>query len=958
MSSVGVSWSAVAYRCAVLTASLAGLLALAAPAQADFGVTPGSFESTLRDGAGAAEASPQAGAHPFGQQVKFAFNTIDHEYPALPEANLQASGPGGDPDDQVKTIITELPPGLVGNPRAARLCSQRDFPPAEFLRTSRCPTQSQVGVADLTLGLNSGYPQLYKAAVYNLVPPKGVLARLGFVLGTPNVVDIKVRAGGDYGLTATVSSISQAVNVYATTITLWGVPADSSHDAERFRAEAFYPGDESGNPLHSGLPRVPFLSNPTRCGAAQTTRMSVDSWQDPGAFLDYTALDPITFAGCNQVEFDPSIQARPTTSLADAPSGLEFNLHIPQNEGSEESAGSEDPDGLTSAQLRDAVVKLPEGMTVNPPSAAVLDACSLDQVGISAAGVASESPVTCPDASILGKATVVTPALDHPLPGTVYLARQGENPFHSLLAMYLVIDDPISGVFIKLPGKIEADPATGRLTVSFTEDPQLPLEDLQLTFPGGPHAALRTPATCGEHTTTSTLIPWTSPEGPTANPTSTFKLTNGPDGGACPNAGAAAPNQFSFQAGTADPTAKAFTPFSLKLSRADGTQQLGALGATLPKGLIGKLAGVPYCPDSSLAAAAAKSGRAEQASPSCPAASRVGSVEVGAGAGPTPIYVSGNAYLAGPYKGAPFSIAVVTPALAGPFDLGTVVVRNALYVDPETTQVHAVSDPLPTILQGIPLDLRSVAIKIDRPDFTLNPTNCDPLAVDGSATSVFNQSASLTSPFQVDECGRLKFAPKLRLGLEGGTRRSEHPALKAVLTAAKGEANIARTAVALPHSEFLAQNHIKTICTRVQFAAGAGDGAECPKGSIYGRAIVRTPLLEKPLSGPVYLRSSSNPLPDLVLALHGQIDVDLVGRIDSKNGGIRTTIESAPDAPVSKVVLEMQGGKKGLLENSRNLCTSTNKATVQMDAQNGKSFDTTPLLRNSCGKKAGKHGKS
>jgi hypothetical protein len=940
-----------AHRCAAVAAALAGLMAFASPAQADFGVS--SFQSSLLNGAGVVDNPAQAGAHPFAQKVKFSFNATHHlvilPSPTSEGAPANTAGPDEVPDDQVKTIVTDLPPGLVGNPQAIPQCAQSDFPPAYNFGTSRCPTDSQVGVAEPGISYAAGYkPSLHRVAVYNLVPPKGVLARIGFVELIPIVIDISLRTDGDYGLKATVVSSSQAVNIYDTAVTIWGVPADSSHDSERFLPGAFGPGsDGGGSPLPSGVPRIPFMSNPTRCGVESTSALAVDSWQNPGNFLHYTAPEPMSFTGCNQLEFQPTIEARPTTNLVDAPSGMEFNLHIPQDKSVE---AHEDPDGLVSAHLKDAVVTLPEGMTVNPPSAAVLDACSLAQVGMSAAGVANESPIACPDASILGRATVVTPALDHPLPGVLYLAQQDENPFGSLLAMYLVIDDPISGVFVKLPGKVEPDPNTGRLTVSFKDNPQLPVEDLKLSFPGGPHAALKTPGTCGDHTTTSTLTPWSAPEGPIASPASTFTLTNGPAGGACPKAGAQAPNQFSFTAGTADPTAKAFTPFTLKLSREDGTQQLGALDATLPKGLIGKLAGIPYCSDGALAAAAAKSGSAELASSSCPATSKVGSVDVGAGAGPTPIYVSGNAYLAGPYKGAPLSLAVVTPAVAGPFDLGTVVVRNALYVDPETAQVHAVSDPLPTILQGIPLNLRSVAIKMDRPDFTLNPTNCNPLAVNGSATSVFNQSTSLSTPFQVDECGSLTFAPKLSLRLKGGTKRSDNPALRAVLQTKNGEANIARTVVALPHSEFLAQNHIKTVCTRVQFAAGAGNGAECPPGSIYGKATALTPLLDKPISGPVYLRSSSNPLPDLVAALHGQIDVDLVGRIDSKNGGIRTTFDSVPDAPVTKFVLEMQGGKKGLLENSRNLCKSTNRASVQMDAQNGKFADSTPELVNGCRK--------
>ena len=378
--------------------------------------------------------------------------------------------------------------------------------------------------------------------------------------------------------------------------------------------------------------------------------------------------------------------------------------------------------------------------------------------------------------------------------------------------------------------------------------------------------------------------------------------------------------------------------------RDDGEQNLSRIQATLPPGLLARLAGVPLCSD-----AAAATG-------SCPPSSQVGATTVGAGPGTNPIYVPepGKAptavYLAGPYKGAPYSLVVKVPAQAGPFDLGTVTVRNALNIDPGTTQVTAKSDPLPQILQGIPIAYRDVRVEVNRPGFTLNPTSCDPMKIDSTLTSIEGKTASPSARFQVAGCGELGFKPKLSIKLKGGTKRSDHPALTAVLKARKGDANIGRVSVALPHSEFLAQEHIRTVCTRVQFAAGAGNGAECPKGSIYGKASALTPLLDKPLRGPVYLRSSDNPLPDLVVALHGQVDFNLVGRIDSKNGGIRTTFGSVPDAPVSKFVLQMQGGRKGLLVNSTDLCAATNRAAVKLDAQNGKTADSTLALANGCGK--------
>jgi hypothetical protein len=396
----------------------------------------------------------------------------------------------------------------------------------------------------------------------------------------------------------------------------------------------------------------------------------------------------------------------------------------------------------------------------------------------------------------------------------------------------------------------------------------------------------------------------------------------------------------------------------LKLSREDGSQRISAIDTTLPEGLVGKLAGVSYCPESGIAQAMGRShngdGALEQQAPSCPKTSEVGTVDVAAGSGITPFHVQGHAYLAGPYKGAPLSLVTIAPAIAGPFDLGAVAVRVALQVDPETARIHAVSDPLPQILDGIPLDVRSIALELGRPQFTLNPTSCEPTAVSGSAISPLGGSAALSSPFQVGGCSALPFKPKLSLRLRGGTKRGGHPALTAIATAKPGEANIAKVSAALPHSEFLDQSHLNTVCTRVQFAAGSYPGQACPAGSIYGTATAITPLLAEPLSGNVYLRSSSHKLPDVVVALHGQVDVVVDGRVDAVNGGLRNSFEAVPDAPVSKFVLKLRGGKKGIFENSTDICVGTHQATVLMDGQNGKVNDFKAPLKTKCGGKGRK----
>jgi hypothetical protein len=668
-----------------------------------------------------------------------------------------------------------------------------------------------------------------------------------------------------------------------------------------------------------------------------------------GAGASFSEAAPV---GCSEPDFSPTITARPTTNVADSPAGLHFDLALPQAE-------HEDPEGLGEADLREAVVRLPGGLVVNPASADGQAACTTTEVGLSTAIGQSpihfdREPARCPNASKLGTVSASVPALDHPLEGSIYLAEQEKNPFGSLIAFYIVLEDPQTGIVVKQAAKVTADPVTGQLSTRVAEVPQVPLADFDFSFFEGARAPLRTPANCARHTTNTEMTPWTAPEGQSAFPSDSFRVTTGPQG-TCPD-GALAPR---LSAGLANPTAATYSPFSLRVSRPDGSGEIAAIGATPPSAFTAKLAGIPYCPEAQIAQAISRSGPGqgaqELASPSCPAASQVGTTTAGAGAGPTPFYTGGKVYLAGPYKGAPLSMVAIVPALAGPFDLGVIVNRIAVNVDPESAVVSAQSDPLPRILYGIPLDIRDIRVDFNRPDFTLAGTSCDPKAVSATVQGTSGATASLSDRFQLGGCGALRFKPGLSLKLSGPTKRGGHPSLRAVVSYPQGAnyANTAKASVALPHSEFLEQSHIRTICTRVQFAAKA-----CPKGSIYGKVRATTPLLDKPLEGPVYLRSSSNPLPDLVFALHGQIDVAAVGRIDSHNGGIRTSFESVPDVPLTKVVLEMQGGKKGLFVNSRNICKHTNRATARFTGQNGKTHDFQPVLGDSCkGKGKGKGGR-
>ncbi|HYJ23268.1 MAG TPA: hypothetical protein VEW07_14750 [Solirubrobacterales bacterium] len=918
-------------RAAVALTALGALVGVSAPVASAIEFAPGGAAASLDDIAGNPER--QAGSHP---DSSGGFHVVQQD-PNNPESF---------PVEAPHRFKVDLPPGMIGNPSAAGYCPITGLKGAPNGNGALCPIDSQVGIA--IVGVQAPGYFTWKVPIYNVPPPDGTPAMFAFnVLGVVIRLTPSLRPD-DYGITIDSGTISQGMVLPQVEVVLWGVPADPAHNFERSGPVG---GGYSFPPADPTSPRKAFISAPTSCPGTPDTQVArIDGWRSIGVF-DVKSLtadpngEPFISTGCDRLPFEPTIEARPTTNIADAPSGLDVKLTIPQNT---------DPDGLAAAHLKNASVQLPAGMTVNPASANGLGACSPNGIGLvspvgQAKAVFNAAAANCPNASKLGTVEINTPLIDHPLNGAIYLAEQNNNPFNSLLALYISVEDPQTGTTIKLAGQPKPDPVTGQLKVDFENNPQLPFQELKVNLYTGPRAALKTPMACGQFTTTTTMTPWTSPYGADKNPTDTFPITQGAGGGACLGNESQAPNNPTFSAGTVDPAAGTYSPFVLRLSREDGTAPIKAIDATLPKGLLGKLAGIPYCSDAALAAAATKSGKSEQAAPSCPALSRVGSVTVGAGAGSNPVHVGGTAYLAGPYKGAPLSLAVVTPAVAGPFDLGTVVIRNALQVDPESTQIRAVSDPIPTILQGIPLDIRSIAINMDRPSFTLNPTSCDPMAVTGSALSVFGTNAALSDRFQVGGCAALGFKPKLALSLKGGTARSQFPALKATLTARPGDANIAKAVVSLPHSEFLAQEHIRTVCTRVQFAANA-----CPAGSVYGKATAWSPLLDAPLSGPVYLRSSSNPLPDLVADLNGQIRVSLIGRIDSINGGIRNSFELVPDAPVSKFTLQMQGGKKGLLVNSRNLCNSVNKAVASFTAQNGKALELEPVLTNGCKKKTRK----
>jgi hypothetical protein len=928
-------------RARLLAAGVAvlGLLALPSLAQADFGLAPGSLAAVALNKDGTIDEA--AGSHPASYTVTFRFNTT-------PEGKVE----GGAPRD----IIANLPQGMIGNPFAVPRCSRQQYEGV----LPKCPTDAQVGVLHATVvGLGA-----IKLPIFNLAPPPGSAAQLGAgAVGLNVLQDASVRTEEGYGVSIGTFNIPEDIS--AATEVIWGVPAESAHDPER-GGQAI----DGGPPVKSTAPLQAFLTLPTSCEAPPVFSVRADSKLAPGVYAEESALaldgsgQPAALSGCKGIPFSPGISATPTTRLAENPSGLDFELKLAD-------AGLLSPGGTSETQPRTTVVTLPEGVTVNPSLAEGIGVCTPAQYAVEKIDTAPGAG--CPEASKLGSVVARSLLVDEAIEGSLYLAAPYENPFDTLTALYMIARAPERGVLVKQAGRVDLDPSTGQITATFSDLPPVPYLSFKLHFREGARAPLATPQACGTYGTVSKLTPFSSSEPTTV--ISNMTIEHSAEGGACPTGGLP-PFRPGLIAGSINNAAGHYSPFNLRLSRTDSEQEITHFSIKLPPGITGKLAGIPFCPEASIAAAKARErtphgGQEELEHPSCPAASEIGHTLVGAGVGPSLTYVPGKVYLAGPYKGSNLSIASITAAKAGPFDLGTVVIREALKVNPETAEVSvdaAGSDPIPHIVDGVLVHLRDIRVYVDRPEFALNPTSCQPTStastVLGSGTDFASEAddrpVTVTTRFQAADCASLGFAPKVALSLKGPTKRAGLPKLKAVVTPRAGDANIGSAVVTLPKSEFLEQGHIGTTCTRVQFNAGGGNGEQCPEKSIYGHAVALTPLLSEPLEGPVFLRSNGGErnLPDLVAALHGaDINIDLVGYINSLHqkgsdvSRIRNTFAKVPDAPVSKFTLEMFGGKKGLLVNSANLCKGTHKASAKLVGQNGKVAETEPAMQVQCGKK-------
>jgi hypothetical protein len=906
------------------------------PTSAGFGVANWDAWFSNEDGT----IDTQAGSHPYAATFDLGFNTVRVRNPFGSSGLSTADfGPaGGEP----RNVIVELPPGFVGNPTAVPQC------PREMLDGGgedeiHCPSDTVVGVAVSV----PGFIGEAASSIYNMVPPPGVAAEFAFsVINNPVFLDSSPRTGGDNGITTRAYNSPQR-EVVAAAVTLWGVPGDHSHDAWRCENKETDPCTPE-----SGAGTTPFLTLPTACGAPQPFRVRVTQWEDISVTASSTVDShdsngvPVGFTGCESLGFGSSITMAPDTSDADTPAGLTVEVK-PQLGGLKEAGG------LSTSDIQNTTVTLPQGFVINPGQAAGLQACQPGQDGLTteaerAEGREDEDPANCPNASKVGTDEIETPLLPHSLKGNVYVLQS--NPPE----LKLLVTASGEGVNLKLVGVVHLNEQTGQLTTTFEGTPELPFTDFKLSFSGGAQAALDTPTQCGTYEANADFTPWSSPFVADALTSAQFGITAGPGGGPCPSS--PLPFSPSMVAGSTTDQAGGFTNFSLLLQRGDGQQRIEKLQFKEPAGLAGLISSVPLCPEP----------QASQGT--CSAASHIGHSVVTSGPGPYPLVIpqpgepEAPIYLTGPYEGAPFGLSIVTPVIAGPFNLGTIVTRARIEVDPHTAQITVTTDPLPQIVKGVPTDLRSINAIIDRPEFLFNPTNCTPAQFTGTATSSQGATAAIASPFGMGSCRSLAFKPKFSASASGRNSKAGGTSLDvkvAYPSAPQGsEANIAKVKVDLPKQLPSRLTTLQKACTAAQFDANP---AGCPAASVVGHAIVHTSVLPVPLEGPAYFVSNGGEaFPNLIMVLQGYgVTVDLVGDTFINKAGITSsTFKSVPDVPFNTFELTLpQGPNSALATNvpakaQYSLCGQKLTMPTELTAQNGVVIDqATPIGIAGCAKK-------
>jgi hypothetical protein len=846
--------------------------------------------------------------------------------------------------NDVRTIVVNLPAGFDASDTAVPTCTQaqlRGDSGAGERNGVQCPPASQVGTIsfDIFKGTTpENSPEEATFPLYNMeVTSYGVAAELGFNaagLVTQDLI-VSVRPG-DTGLTITTNDITKLYEPRDIKVTVWGLPAAHIHDPER--GEECLSADEPGC-LGGGesvnVAVKPFLSNPTSCGPFTAT-MEADSWEHPEEWSK--ASDVVGPIGeCERVPFEPSIEVQPSTRAVESPTGLDVSLLVPQT--------WENPYTIATSDLRDTKVVLPEGMTANPSLAAGLGACTPAQYESETSG--SLPGEGCPAESKIGSIEIETPLLDEKIDGAIYIATPYDNrpefgdpehPGGSLLALYIVAKDPARGLIIKVAGKIEPNPITGQLTTTFENTPQQPFSKFTLKFRPGATAPLVSPPVCGSHSTVAELTPWSVPTEPRLL-SSSFETTQGLHEGPCPSGGVP-PFKPQVISGTDNNNAGSYSPFYLRILREDGEQEITRFSTVLPPGLTGNLSGIPYCPEADIEAAKSLSGVQEEAEPSCPQASEIGHTIVSAGVGTVLAQTPGKVYLAGPYHGAPLSIVSITSAKVGPFDLGTVVIRFALDINPTTAQVEVSangSDPIPHIIKGIVVHVREIRVYMDRNQFIANPTNCNHMniseTIDGAGADPADQTpVTTTAPFQAADCSSLSFKPAFSVSTSGTTSRADGASLTAKLSipgAFGTQANIGKVKVELPKALPSRLTTLQKACTAEQFDANP---AGCPPASIIGHAKAITPILPVPLEGPAYFVShGGEAFPNLEIVLQGYgFTIDLTAStFISKAGVTSSTFKTVPDQPVTSFELTLPEGPYSALTALGNLCSETKTITVK-----------------------------
>jgi len=884
----------------LVAASLLAATAYAVPAQA----------SEAIDSFGTTSSTSAAGAHPDLS------------------ASFMLHNPGA--SEAAQNVIFNAPEGIFGNPYAITHCTSSDF------ALDQCPSNSQAGLITVYANYKGeSHYLLGTAPIFDVEPQAEQTALFAFIVPILNIpinIPVTVRTASDYGLRFTVQDISQATPFAGASLILWGFPAESSHDAQRFPKGA--PGEPSncpklagttclGKPVPSSIPVEPLTDNPTTCVGPLTASLTVQTYQDPGNPTTEEATYPAT-TNCDLEVFNPVLYASPTTTETDSPSGLNIELSAPQFLGF----------AASPSELKSAKVTLPEGFTINPDAADGQTECRESE-----ANFGSEGPAQCPDTSKIGTFSIGTQALPGRLEGSVYLGEPKPGDQYRLFETAMGF-----GMNIKFVGSVRPNPKTGRLTAEFPNLPQAPFEDFQLHLFASDRGLMATPTQCSVYTTKAELYPWntTLAEQESAQ---IFSLESGPHGGECP--GQIRPFEPTLLAGTSNPVAGAHSSFTLKLDREDGDQFLGKLNFIMPPGLTANLHGITYCPEADITAAANTSGRTQQSDPSCPASSEIGTSNVAAGPGTHPFHAEGKIYMAGPFQDAPFSLVAITPALAGPYDYGTVVVRVALHIDPLDAHVIADSETVPEIIGGIPIRMREIKVNINKPNFMINPTNCSEFHTVSEGVGDEGTAAAFSSPFIAVNCAALGFNPKLTITQLGGhkaTKQGHEPSLRFDMNTTPGDANIKSVSVTLPRAFEIDQEHLGNICDRTELAKD-----QCKGKTPIGTVIDETPLLEKPLAGPAYAVSGYGLLPHVVFILGGQVTVMPQGESTSVNGGeLKTVIPTVPDVPIGHFALTLFGGSTGYLANTRNLCSSPAVSNVEIIGQNGKSVSKNVAAKTTC----------